>query len=587
MKINELKVGTRLGVGFAIVLLLLTFIVGIGLWRLHSISAIVGTMVSKTLVKERLVTEWAASTDLNGARTMRVVDSSDAVIEKLIQSRIKETSARISAIQKQLDGMEKDVEEVRMFEEIAARRKAYIAVRDDVFKEKTVNEENARALSRRTLEPALADYVKSIDKVTDHQAELIAAMNARIVDMTGTSRLLFAALGGFAVLFGIAVATLISRSIVGQLGGEPHDAVLVASRIAAGDLTVDVQTRPGDQESLMYAMKTMRQDLVGIVTQVRSGTDNIATASTQIATGNLDLSSRTEEQAASLEETASSMEEMTSTVQHNADSARQASAMASAASDVASKGGAVVAQVVDTMGAINDSSRKIVDIIGVIDGIAFQTNILALNAAVEAARAGEQGRGFAVVAAEVRSLAQRSAGAAKEIKALIDHSVNTVETGSALVEQAGMRMGEIVDSIRRVTDIMGEITAATQEQTSGIEQISQAITQMDNVTQQNAALVEQAAAASHAMQDQAAKLARVVSVFKLSTGAASAGQSAVVARTAQITQTARTARPAQVKQSPKPAAGIAPPAAGTAVAPPRPRAATKQIATAGDDWEEF
>jgi methyl-accepting chemotaxis protein len=262
-------------------------------------------------------------------------------------------------------------------------------------------------------------------------------------------------------------------------------------------------------------MRAMRDSLVKIVSQVRMGTDTIATASSQIAAGNLDLSSRTEEQASALEETASSMEEITSTVKQNADNSRQANQLAATASDIAVKGGVVVAQVVDTMHSITESSRKIVDIIAVIDGIAFQTNILALNAAVEAARAGEQGRGFAVVATEVRNLAQRSATAAKEIKQLIGDSVDKVDSGSRLVGDAGTTMNEIVDSVKRVTDIMAEITAASREQSAGIEQVNQAITQMDEVTQQNAALVEQAAAASQSLQDQAGNLSQVVSVFKL------------------------------------------------------------------------
>jgi methyl-accepting chemotaxis protein len=266
---------------------------------------------------------------------------------------------------------------------------------------------------------------------------------------------------------------------------------------------------------LLQALKDMNESLVRIVGEVRAGTDTIGTASGQIATGNLDLSSRTEAQAGSLEQTAGSMEELTSTVKQNADNARQANQLVVSASDVAVKGGAVVGQVVHTMGSIKESSRKIVDIIGVIDGIAFQTNILALNAAVEAARAGEQGRGFAVVATEVRNLAQRSAAAAKEIKALIGDSVEKVDAGSKLVDDAGATMNEIVTSVKRVADIMSEITAASQEQSTGIEQVNQAIAQMDEATQQNAALVEEAAAAAMSMQDQAGNLSMVVSVFKL------------------------------------------------------------------------
>jgi methyl-accepting chemotaxis protein len=323
---------------------------------------------------------------------------------------------------------------------------------------------------------------------------------------------------------------LVIRSIERSLGGEPEYAADVARQIASGDLTSVVETTADDKSSLLFAMKAMRDSLAHVVGQVRSGTDTIATASGQIAAGNMDLSSRTEQQASALEETAASMEQLTSTVKQNADNARQANQLVVSASSVAVKGGAVVAQVVDTMGSIKTSSGKIVDIIGVIDGIAFQTNILALNAAVEAARAGEQGRGFAVVATEVRNLAQRSASAAKEIKTLIGDSVEKVDQGAKLVDQAGATMEEIVASIRRVTDIMGDISAASREQTVGIEQVNQAIGQMDQVTQQNAALVEEAAAAAASLQDQAGELLQVVGVFQLDGLHAASAQRDVHAR---------------------------------------------------------
>jgi methyl-accepting chemotaxis protein len=316
----------------------------------------------------------------------------------------------------------------------------------------------------------------------------------------------------FSILAGIAIGALLIKGIMRALG----EALRIANSVAAGNLTEKIHIDSNDEiGQLLKALQKMNESLVRIVSQVRGGTDMIATASGQIAAGNQDLSSRTEQQASSLEETASSMEELTSTVTQNADNARQANSLAETASAVAAKGGNVIGQVVDTMNEINSSARQIVDIIGVIDGIAFQTNILALNAAVEAARAGEQGRGFAVVASEVRSLAQRSAAAAKEIKGLIDRSVERVDAGSKLVNEAGETMHDIVDSVRRVTDIMSEISAASQEQTAGIGQINQAISQMDQVTQQNAALVEQASAASEAMQEQAARLAGVVSVFQI------------------------------------------------------------------------
>src|SRR5471032_3188252 len=316
-----------------------------------------------------------------------------------------------------------------------------------------------------------------------------------------------------AVIAAVAgMGLILTRKLVTSL----KEAVKIAQTVAAGDLTYNIVVTSKDETGqLLQALKEMNDSLAVIVGQVRTGTDTIATASGQIASGNLDLSSRTEQQASSLEETASSMEELTSTVKQNAANAQQANELAESASDVALKGGAVVTQVIHTMGSIDDSSKKIAEIIGVIDGIAFQTNILALNAAVEAARAGEKGRGFAVVASEVRNLAHRSAAAAKEIKTLISNSVEQVDAGSKLVNQAGATMDEVVDSVKRVTDIISEITIAGREQTSGIEQINQAITQMDTVTQQNAALVEEAAAAASSLQDQAGTLAHLVSTFKI------------------------------------------------------------------------
>jgi methyl-accepting chemotaxis protein len=373
-----------------------------------------------------------------------------------------------------------------------------------------------------------------------------------------------------AVLLAIGGAAYLMRAI-----GRPlEQAVDVARRVADGDLTTRIEVDSRNEfGQLLGALRDMNTSLAGIVGDVRSGSDTIATASGQIAAGNMDLSSRTEQQASSIEETAASVEELTSTVRQNAENARQANGLAASASTVATRGGEVVAEVVGTMNEINASSRKIVDIIAVIDGIAFQTNILALNAAVEAARAGEQGRGFAVVASEVRNLAQRSAGAAKEIKELITDSVNKVDSGSRLVDQAGVTMDEIVQSVRRVADIMGEITAASAEQSAGIEQIHQAIGQMDQATQQNAALVEEAASAAQSLQDSASGLAERVSVFK-------------------VAQTSQTSKPSLSAQSPRPVLRAPAPAPAPRTVKPAPGAKPVRTALTAapvreTEWEAF
>jgi len=364
----------------------------------------------------------------------------------------------------------------------------YLPVRDEVD-----------ALSKLQEDEAKAEYERALDRY-------ITIRNLTVITVIAS------------MLISMLIGWVVTRSITREIGGEPDYAADVVRQVAEGDLSVQVRVRSGDTTSLLASLKGMVGRLSELVGDVRNTTESITTASQEIAQGNADLSQRTEEQASSLEETASSMEELTSTVRQNAENAKQANQLAANASDVAVKGGKVVNDVVETMASISTSSKKIVDIISVIEGIAFQTNILALNAAVEAARAGEQGRGFAVVAGEVRNLAQRSAAAAKEIKTLIDDSVSKVDSGSRQVDQAGATMNEIVLAVKRVTDIMSEISAASQEQGAGIEQVNQAITQMDEVTQQNAALVEEAAAAAEAMQEQAVMLMQAVSIFKLESG---------------------------------------------------------------------
>lgn len=379
-----------------------------------------------------------------------------------------------------------------------------------------------------------------------------------------------------AVVAGMLLAMLIGYLLVRAIVGPLNKAIEAANRVASGDLTGHIEVdSTNEMGRLLQALKTMNDNLLDLVGKVRNSTESIATASSEIASGNSDLSQRTEEQASSLEETASSMEELTSTVRQNADNARQANQLATGASEVAKKGGAVVGQVVQTMSSINDSSKKIVEIISVIDGIAFQTNILALNAAVEAARAGEQGRGFAVVATEVRTLAQRSAAAAKEIKELINDSVVKVGEGTKLVDEAGLTMDEIVTAVKRVTDIMSEISAASQEQSSGIEQINQAVTQMDDATQQNAALVEEAFAAAESMKEQSRVLTQAVSVFKFTSGTERAAPEPVTKKLPSTTLTKLPNRRSVMKKA------VAETKGDVAETP------RKAAVAGGSDWEEF
>jgi methyl-accepting chemotaxis protein len=362
------------------------------------------------------------------------------------------------------------------------------------------------------MQTAQVAYFQTLDQLIGYHADAMTNSSHAAIDDAKRAVIVMLVLGGAACLFAVMIGVFVTRSITKPLGV----AVRLAKRVAAGDLTATIEARSQDETGmLVQSLKDMNTSLARIVTEVRHGIDIITTASAEIASGNIDLASRTEQQAASVERTAASMDGLTSTVKQNADNARQANQLAATASGVALKGGEVVGQVVQTMQSINDSARKIVDIISVIDGIAFQTNILALNAAVEAARAGEQGRGFAVVASEVRSLAQRSAGAAKEIKELIGDSVERVNIGSKLVAQAGATMDEVVLSVRRVTDIIGEISSASVEQSAGIEQVNTAFLQIDEATNQNAALVEEAAAAAERMREEASTLSRAVGIFKV------------------------------------------------------------------------
>jgi methyl-accepting chemotaxis protein len=461
-----------------------------------------------------------------------ILSTSDADMDRY-EAKMGKVLDAFEKNRKEYVGLISSPEEQRLYDSFSKKWDEFMVERKKMLALSRANRnDEATSLVRGNLQQQYDDAANNLQKLVDLNVEGGRQASAQGNMLYDQARGWVIGMLGGITLFSIAVAMLLMRDVRSQLGGDPGYAAQIVRSIASGDLGVEVVTHPNDRQSLLFSMKEMRASLADIVGQVRSGANAIASATTQIASGNLDLSARTEQQAGSLEETASSMEEMTSTVKQNADNALQANQLAIAAAQVAEQGGTVVAQVVDTMASINASSRKVADIIGVIDGIAFQTNILALNAAVEAARAGEQGRGFAVVASEVRNLAQRSASAAKEIKALIGDSVGQVDTGTKLVEQAGTTMHAVLESIKRVTDMMTEISAASSEQTSGIEQINQAVTQMDMVTQQNAALVEEAAAAATALQEQADKLAQVVGFFKLDGLAAPAVASAGQARRA-------------------------------------------------------
>jgi methyl-accepting chemotaxis protein len=514
MSFANTRIGVRLVLGFALVLVLLTAVVGLALNSLARVEQSMNDIVNDSNVKVAAANRMASGIRDVAAYASNIVLLADDAEVQDEHKKIGAARVRYGQDGASLAKLISSEHEKALLAKLHQLLAAAAPLNDQVVELRSqYNNIEATTVLMTQAAPALRAAIAVLDQMIVHETALATAAAGEARDVFRSARQLMLALGGLALALGAAVAWLITRSITRPV----HAAVTVAEMVASGDLTSSIEVVSQDETGrLLLALKNMNDSLGRVVGQVRAGTGTIAAASQQIAAGNQDLSSRTELQASSLEETASSMEQLTSTVKQNSDNARQANQLAVSASNVADKGGRVVAQVVDTMASINESSKKVVDIIGVIDGIAFQTNILALNAAVEAARAGEQGRGFAVVASEVRNLAQRSAAAAKEIKALIGHSVEQVGLGTGLVDEAGTTMREIVASIKRVSDIVGEISAASEEQTAGIEQINQAISEMDQVTQQNAALVEEAAAAAESLQHQARQLAQTVSVFKLS-----------------------------------------------------------------------
>jgi methyl-accepting chemotaxis protein len=577
--LDRLKLGARLAAGFGLVFALMVAMIALAVARLTGLSEISDRIAGKEWVKAQAVHVIDAATRTNARMTMELFFTSDKDRINRIHETLESNRTKVDNALESLDRLVDTPDAKPLLATIRERRAAFLDSFRATIKllEAGKREEASKLLIGEAL-PAVDALQEPVKQMVELQSKLVDAGGVEIQRGIESGRLLMFAMGSIAALLGALFAWWLTRSITRQIGGEPDYAAAVVREIAAGNLSVEVATRRGDHSSLLAAMKGMRDSLARIASEVRKGVESVSTASSQIAAGNTDLSSRTEEQASSLQETAASMEQLTSTVKLSAENAKQADQLAAAASGAAGKGGEVVAQVVATMEQISAASKKIGEIITVIDSIAFQTNILALNAAVEAARAGEQGRGFAVVATEVRTLAQRSARAAREIKGMISDSVQRVESGSTLVNAAGASMTEIVAQVKRVTDLVGEISSASQEQSAGIGQVNDAIAQMDRVTQQNAALVEQSAAAGQSLKDQAARLIDAVAVFRLSDqeterviSTAKAPAPAVSPSGKGKGDVAQPRRVAAPKRTSRPASAAAGHAARTAIAATEPK----------------
>jgi methyl-accepting chemotaxis protein len=578
MTFNNLKIGSRLSIGFASVLMLMAVMTAVGFLRLAKTEEALRTSI-EIAKRAKLADAWLANQRLNVTRAVAIAKSPDhTALLDYFEPMIRDTSAHISEIQKTLEATIVSERGKTLFADATAKRKAFLDSRTKVSElHRAGDDEAAVALIDSTMLPAAELYVKSVQELEKYQAELSEANIAGAKADVVTTEMMLIGLLAVGMVIGGGMAWVTARSITQPV----REALSVATAIANNDLSRPVRSdRQDELGGLLCELDKMRHALHQMVSQVRGSAESISTASAEIAVGNQDLSSRTEQTAANLQQAASSMDQLTGTVKQSADSARQANQLASSAAAVAERGGQVVSQVVSTMDEINASSKKIADIIGVIDGIAFQTNILALNAAVEAARAGEQGRGFAVVASEVRSLAGRSAEAAREIKGLIGASVAKVESGSRLVANAGNTMAEIVSSVQRVSDIIGEITAAAAEQSEGIGQVNVSVIALDQMTQQNAALVEQSAAAAESLKDQALRLSEVMGTFRLDnrTAAPAVLRQRVVPKPPGLPRSAALPTPAAKPKSLPTRTKSLPPSALKLSAP---------AASSADDWETF